>query len=94
MWIPELVNSIKSRPSQIAQVAIVAPSRRLSFPIAEDDDLVDDKDEIKKTIKEENLSVYFEWYPYIEAEEALLEAGYLNLESEDEESDGSEEDEN
>ena len=53
-----------------------------------------DKDEIKRTIKEENLSVYFEWYPYIEAEEALLEAGYLNLESEDEESDESEEDEN
>ena len=47
MWIPESVTSIKSRPSQIAQVAIVAPSRRFSFPIAEDDDLVDDQDEIK-----------------------------------------------
>ena len=52
-----------------------------------------DKDEIKRTIKEENLSVYFEWYPYNEAEEALLEAGYLNLESEDEESEESENDE-
>ena len=52
-----------------------------------------DKDEIKRTIKEENLSVYFEWYPYNEAEEALLEAGYLNLESEEEESEESENDE-
>ena len=40
-----------------------------------------DKDDMKRTIKEENLDVYFEWYPYIEEEEALLEAGYLNLES-------------
>ena len=40
------VTSIKSRPSQIAQVAIVAPSRRFSHPIAEDDD-IDDEDEIK-----------------------------------------------
>ena len=53
-----------------------------------------DKDEIKRTIKEENLEVYFEWYPYIEEEEALLEAGYLNLESDEEESDESENDEN
>ena len=53
-----------------------------------------DKDEIKRTIKEENLDVYFEWYPYIEEEEALLEAGYLNLESDEEESDESENDEN
>ena len=52
------------------------------------------KDEIKRTIKEENLEVYFEWYPYIEEEEALLEAGYLNLESDEEESDESENDEN
>ena len=47
LWIPESVTSIKSRPSQIAQVAIVAPSRRFSFPIVEDDDLVDDQDDIK-----------------------------------------------
>ena len=40
-----------------------------------------------------NLDVYFEWYPYIEEEEALLEAGYLNLESDEEESDESENDE-
>jgi len=53
-----------------------------------------EKDEIKRTIKEENLDVYFEWYPYIEEEEALLEAGYLNLESDEEESDESENDEN
>ena len=53
-----------------------------------------DKDEIKRTIKEENLDVYFEWYPYIEEEEALLEAGYLNLESDEEESDENENDEN
>lgn len=47
LWIPESVTSIKSRPSQIAQVAIVAPSRRFSFPIEEDDDLVEDQDDIK-----------------------------------------------
>ena len=45
-----------------------------------------DKDVIKSTIAEENLSVYFEWYPYLEAEEALLEVGYLNIDSEDEDS--------
>ena len=47
-----------------------------------------DRDEIRATIKEENLSVYFEWYPYSEEEEALLEAGYLNIDSEDDEGSG------
>ena len=47
-----------------------------------------DKDEIKATIKDENLLVYFEWYPYNEEEEALLEAGYLNIDSEDDEGSG------
>jgi len=41
------VTSIKSRPSQIAQVAIVNPSRRFSFPIAEDGDFNDDQEDIK-----------------------------------------------
>ena len=45
-----------------------------------------DKDAIKSTIVDENLLLYLDWYPYIEAEEALLEAGYLNLDSEDDES--------
>ena len=33
-----------------------------------------DKEVIKSVIAEENLFLYFEWYPYIEAEEELLEA--------------------
>jgi len=43
-----------------------------------------DKNAIKSVIKEENLLLYWEWYPYNEYEE-LLDAGQIRLESDEEE---------
>lgn len=45
-----------------------------------------DKEEIKAVIADENLSLSFEWHPYTEAEEALLEAGHLDIDSAEEDS--------
>ena len=45
----------------------------------------EDKDKIKDTIAEENLSLYFYLSLYIETEENLLAEGYDNLDGEDEE---------
>ncbi len=42
------------------------------------------KSEIKNLCKEENLLLYWEWYPYNEYEE-LLEAGQIPDESDDDE---------
>ena len=48
---------------------------------------MEDKKRIESVITDENLYLYFEWYPYIEVEEALLEAGYLENGEESEEED-------
>ena len=49
--------------------------------------ILEDKKRIESVITDENLFLYFEWYPYIEFEEALLEEGYLENGEESEEED-------
>ena len=42
------------------------------------------REDIKNVIKDDNLSLYWEWYPYNEYEE-LMEAGLIPDESDEEE---------
>ena len=46
----------------------------------------EESEQITQTIKEENLQLYWEWYPYNEYEE-LLNAGQINLDDDDDEED-------
>ena len=48
---------------------------------------LEDKKKIESVITDENLFLYFEWYPYIEFQEDLLEEGYLENGEESEEED-------
>ena len=46
--------------------------------------LSETREDIKNVIKDDNLSLYWEWYPYNEYEE-LMEAGLIPDESDEEE---------